>query len=102
MHSLRFLQHLQEFLFFLPDYNLGIEYDGEQHFKPVGFSGKLTEEEVLEKFINVQERDKRKNEKCIANGVKLFRIRYDEDIEEALTKILKLYNIDIIGDKQIV
>ena len=85
--------------FFLPDYNLGIEFDGIQHYEPIDFSGSLTEEETLKEFEIIQERDKRKDEKCVANGVKLFRIRYDEDIEESLTKILKLYNIEILGDK---
>ena len=81
--------------FFLPDYNLGIEFDGIQHYEPSDFSGHLTEEETLEEFKIIQERDKRKDEKCVANGIKLFRIKYDEDVEEALTKILKLYNIEI-------
>ena len=85
--------------FFFPSYGLGIEYDGEQHFRPVNWRGALNNEQMIEKFNKVQERDKQKNEKCIANGVKLYRIKYNENIEETLTKILKLYNIEILGDK---
>ena len=81
--------------FFFPKYNFGIEYDGEQHFAPVNFTGHMSEEQMNENLRITQERDKRKDEKCVVNGIKLFRIKYDEDIEESLTKILKLYNIEI-------
>ena len=81
--------------FFFPKQKFGIEFDGEQHYRPVNWKGALTEEQILERYDKVVRRDKCKNEKCAANGVKLFRIKYDEDIEEALTKILKLYNIEI-------
>ena len=85
--------------FFFPKYNFGIEYDGEQHFMPVNFTGHMSKEQMNENLKKAQERDKRKDKKCAANGVKLFRIKYDEDIEESLTKILNLYNIEILGDK---
>lgn len=81
--------------FFFPEQKFGIEFDGEQHYRPVNWKGALTEEQILERYNKVIRRDKRKDEKCVANGIKLFRIRYDEDIEKALTKILKLYNIEI-------
>ena len=63
--------------FYLPDYDLYIEYDGEQHFYPIShFGGE-------EKFIKQQENDNIKNQ--ILKD-KLLRIAYTdfENIEEIL------------------
>lgn len=49
-----------------------IEYDGEQHFKPVEIWG------GEEKLKIQQERDKRKNQWCKENNVRLIRIPYTE------------------------
>ena len=40
--------------FFLPDYNIAIEYQGEQHFKPIKYFG------GEKRFIDRIERDKKK------------------------------------------
>ena len=69
---------LLPFDFYLPQYNLCIEYDGEQHYKPVGFFGGQTK---LEQTI---QRDEIKTNYCLANNIQLLRIRYDEDITESL------------------
>ena len=66
------------FDFYLPDHNICIEYDGEQHFKSVEFFGG---EEV---FKLTKIRDEIKNEYCRIHGIRLIRIRYDEDIESRL------------------
>ena len=54
--------------FFIPDKNMIIEFDGEQHFKPIssmrGESG----------FDKNQKYDKIKNDYCEKNGIKLIRI----------------------------
>ena len=47
--------------FFLPHNNLLIEFQGEQHEKPVVFKG-LTKKKAEEKFIKQQEHDRRKRE----------------------------------------
>lgn len=47
-----------------------IEYDGEQHFKPIDFFG------GEEKFKQQQENDRRKDSYCLKNGIKLTRISY--------------------------
>ena len=86
---------LQRIDFFFPKQNFGIEFDGEQHFKPINWKGALTEEQCLEKFNEVIRNDRLKEEKCLFNKVKLYRIAYNSDIEKELTKILKLYNIEI-------
>lgn len=65
------------FDFYLPSYNLLIEYDGEQHYKPVR-RFKCTDEEVAQKFNAIQEHDQLKNKYCFDNGINLLRIPYWE------------------------
>jgi very-short-patch-repair endonuclease len=75
------------FDFYIPQYNLCIEFDGEQHFIPHAFnSRKETEERKLENLKIVQFRDQIKNDYCKNNGINLLRIRYDENVEEKLTE----------------
>ena len=64
---------LFDFAIFKEEKLLGlIEYDGEQHFKAIDhFGGE-------EEFIVQQERDKRKNEYCKNNNIKLIRIPYTD------------------------
>lgn len=79
------------FDFYLPNYNLLIEYDGQHHFKPQDFAGK-GEEWAKEQFENTQIRDSIKNEYCRNNNIHLIRIPYTElnNIKEILLKELKL------------
>ena len=58
---------------------LSFEYDGEQHFRPIDFSGK-NPKQAEETFKLTQERDKRKNKLCRENGYTLIRIAYNEDL----------------------
>lgn len=59
------------FDFYLPDYNMCIEFQGEQHFKPVNFFGGV-------KMFEIRKiRDKIKEEFCRNNNIKLVIIRYD-------------------------
>ena len=52
--------------FYIPKQNIAIECQGGQHFKPIEhFGGK-------EEFKVIQERDKRKNELCSENGIKIL------------------------------
>ena len=57
------------FDFYIPQYNLCIEYDGQQHFIAHGF---ITEKQVAE----TQKRDKIKNIFCAKNNIPLIRISY--------------------------
>ena len=57
--------------FYLPDYNVGIECQGEQHFFPVDFAGKGIEL-ACKKFNKTIYTDKRKKKLCEENGVKLL------------------------------
>lgn len=56
-----------------------IEYDGEQHYNENTF--------YWTKDIEIN--DKLKNDYCLTNKIKLYRIRYDENIEEEILDILK-------------
>ena len=58
------------FDFYLPKYNVCIEYDGEQHFKPIKHFG------GDEMFKIIVERDTIKNEYCLINKIPLLRISY--------------------------
>ena len=71
------------FDFYLPMYNTCIEYDGEQHFRPVqGWGEQVT-------FDRIQRTDKLKNQYCKKNGIKLIRIPYTMKKEEIEPYILK-------------
>jgi len=76
------------FDFYLPKYNICIEFDGEQHFKPIEKWGG-------EKMLNdTQKRDQIKNEYCLLNNITIYRIKYDENINEKMNKILNsIFNI---------
>lgn len=63
--------------FYLPKYNLVIEYDGAHHYRP------LRGKEELAKQRN---RDKIKNAFCRRQGIRMLRIRGFEKIEAAICK----------------
>ena len=54
--------------FYLPDYNIAIECQGEQHFKPIEHFG------GVERFVETLFRDKTKQEKCKNQNIKLIYI----------------------------
>jgi hypothetical protein len=54
--------------FFLPDKNIIIEFDGEQHFKPIKIMGGVSD------FNRNKKYDKIKNDYCEKNGIRLIRI----------------------------
>ena len=62
---------LQSLDFYLPDYKVGIECQGEQHFFPIDFAGKGVEWACKE-FDKLIKRDKRKKALCEEHGVKLL------------------------------
>ena len=64
------------FDFYLPEYNICIEYDGIQHYVPQNFSGR--DENIEESLVAVKVRDNIKNLICIEKGIKLYRIGYTE------------------------
>ena len=77
----KFKQYLP-FDFYLPQYNILIEFDGEQHYEIKDYFG------GLDGFIDRVIRDTIKNEYCKKNNIKLIRIPYWEF--NNIEKILKL------------
>lgn len=73
------------FDFYLPSYNILIEYDGEHHFQPVkGWGGE-------EKFKLTQKNDEIKNNYCKDNNITLLRLPYthtENDIKNEILNIL--------------
>lgn len=72
------------FDFYLPDHNMCIEFDGEQHYHPVKF---LHVDQNRHNLIKIK--DNIKTNYCIVNNIKLIRIPYYEKqkIEEILKPI---------------
>ena len=75
-----------KFDFYLPDYNLCIEYQGEQHYKSVQYWG------GEEAFKKVQIRDQIKKDYCLENEIFLLEVPYDlgsiENIKSYITYVL--------------
>jgi len=67
------------FDFYLPDYNMCIEYDGIQHFESIEYWG------GEEKLKWTQNHDKIKKLFCKKNNIELIRIKYNENIDEKLS-----------------
>lgn len=62
--------------FYLPDYNIAIEYQGEQHFKPVVIFGGDKE------FKKTVERDIKKKNLCEKHGIELLYFTYNNKMKE--------------------
>lgn len=83
--------YVLRFDFYLPKYNLCIEFDGEQHYHPIKHFGG---EEYYEDTVF---RDTIKNNYCSVNGISLLRIpytSYDELCSDFL--LLKIKEIEVI------
>jgi len=74
------------FDFYLPGYNICIEFNGEQHYKSIPYWG------GKERYKISVERDKIKSDYCHKNNIKLIIIHYKDfkNIESILEKELKL------------
>jgi hypothetical protein len=70
-HPLRSGFRTQKIDFYLPDVNIAIEYDGEQHFK-TSFFGSLEESQL---------KDKRKDRLLNKLDIKLIRINYKDKLD---------------------
>ena len=70
------------FDFYLPQYNLCVEYNGEQHYRPFNrFGGEKT-------FISQKKRDKIKKEYCEQKDIPLLIIKHNENVKKILNKII--------------
>ena len=69
-----FYKKLLPFDFYIPKYNLIIEYDGIQHFQLIKYSNELDERD----YRKIVVKDLRKNSFSISNGYSLLRISHLE------------------------
>lgn len=65
------------FDFYIPSLKICIEYDGEQHYRPVTFGGS-TDKTADQRFSQTQYNDEIKTTYCQKNKIKLIRIPYWE------------------------
>lgn len=70
------------FDFYLPKYNIYIEYDGEQHFRPIEYYGGINTFNVIKK------RDQIKTLYCENNNIEIIRINYRDDIKSKIEECL--------------
>jgi hypothetical protein len=66
------------FDFYLPDYNICIEYDGRHHYEPIKYWG------GDDKLEYTKNNDEIKNNYCKNNNIILIRLKYDMKILEIL------------------
>lgn len=65
---------------FMPERKLAVEYNGEQHYRPIDrFGGEAG-------LIATQRRDAEKQAKLQANGIRLIEFRFDEEITPEIVK----------------
>jgi hypothetical protein len=76
----------QRFDIYFPELNIGIEYQGEQHFRPVDFGGK-GREVSQQQFLENQKRDIIKKQKSIENDCILIFVLPKYDLETVLNEI---------------
>ena len=69
--------------FYLPDYNMLIEYQGKQHYEECSYFG------GKEKFKNQQYHDKLKREYAKKNHYRLLELHYSLDSQDKVDKYLK-------------
>lgn len=70
------------FDFYLSEYNVCVEYDGMQHFKPIEYFG------GEDSFRRRIEHDNIKTNYCLNNNISLLRIPYFKNVEEELNNFL--------------
>ena len=77
------------FDFYIPKYNMCIEFQGSQHYDP-GFyiRKKKSQEEGMKKYLIQKKHDEIKKNYCIQNNINFLEIKYTEDINKKLREIL--------------
>lgn len=87
-------RHTLPFDIYIKELHLLIEYQGEQHYKPIR-RGHMSEEEAIEQLRLVQYHDKIKYEYCLSHNIPLICIPYWEqnNIGEFIINECKKHNI---------
>lgn len=83
------------FDFYLPQYNIAIEYQGEQHYRDNSW--------FKDNYDTIHKRDLIKKEYCLNNSIILIEIKYTElkNIEAVLFERLNDYNVELNNSKRI-
>jgi len=76
---------------FFNDATCVVEFHGKHHYKPVNWSGKMTEDEMFDNFQQVKLHDKCKRILCKKYGIKYLAIRYNQ-LEEMQNIIIGFLN----------
>ena len=76
--------------FYLPKYNIAIECQGEQHYRPIEFFG------GLKTFNKIKNNDIKKSNKCKNNNIKL--IYFSEEKHKHFNGIKSFTNDDILSE----
>ena len=82
-----------KFDFYLPHQNLIIEYDGEQHFKPVQF-GAMSKLDSIKEFKIRKKYDKLKNDWAKNKQINFLRIKYNENPKPKIFQKIKTIQIN--------
>lgn len=69
--------------FFLPAFQVAIECQGIQHYKSRGFFSE-------NKLIKIRQNDKLKRELCQKHNIKIYYIKYNDDVVEKIKKIVQM------------
>lgn len=69
------------FDFYLPDYNICIEFDGILHYEMRKSS------DGFNRLLNQRENDKIKTKYCYDNNIKLYRIKYTDNLKDSIQDI---------------
>jgi hypothetical protein len=77
---------------YLSDEHILIEYQGEQHYRPVNFGG-ISDEEAEKNFLKTQQHDKIKSQYCYQNNIPLIYVPYWEkhNLKEFIVNQLNQY-----------
>jgi hypothetical protein len=80
-----------KFDFFLPHFDKIIEYDGEQHFRPVQY-GNMSKEEAIKEFSLRKIFDRKKDYWAKKNKKKLLRIKFNENPKDKIFQFINAKN----------
>jgi very-short-patch-repair endonuclease len=90
------------FDFYLPDFNMVVEFDGVQHREPRSFGG--DEERAKKEFLATKRRDAIKDAYCERRGLTMIRVNFvcKDTIEERIRDVLygkSVITAETMGDE---
>lgn len=75
-------KHPLRFDYYFPKYNLVVEVQGAQHFRPTSMGATLTEEQIIKNFKGLKERDQIKRDYCMKNNINFIEIITKDDFKK--------------------